>query len=304
MPPWQPAAFPHIMPALALVLASACWAATLIAQKAIIEDLAVAEITVVRFLIGAGVMFILAIILGHVREFRRIGWRPAIMGLLEPGAAALFLVWVVANTSAISGSVILSTIPILMPLLGWIVLREAVRMTVLIGAVITIAGTVLLVQEQSLHAGGSLKGDLLCTIGVLFICANQLLARRVAQVHGQAIPVSALQLAAAALVSFIVLVTIKRPPVYLARVDTEVVTTLIFIGFMGGAIPFFLYNFGLRHLPVGRLSLFMALMGPMGALMAWAYLGTPVSLIDMVAIAIVVFGVALPSLSGPARART
>ncbi len=203
-PPLSRTSRPHIMPALALVLASACWAATLIAQKAIIEDLAVAEITVVRFLIGAGVMFILAIILGHVREFRRIGWRPAIMGLLEPGAASLFLVWGVANTSAISGSVILSTIPILMPLLGWIVLREAVRMTVLIG----------------------------------------------------------------------------------------------------GAIPFFLYNFGLHHLPVGRLSLFMDLMGPMGALMAWSYLGTPVSLIDMVAIAIVVFGVALPSLSGPARART
>ena len=285
------------MPALALVLASACWASTVIAQKAIIEALAVAEITGLRFLIGAGVMLLLALAAGHARDFRSLGWRPFVMGLLEPGAASLFLVWGVANTSAVSASVILSTIPILMPLLGWIVLREPLRAAVLIGAVITIAGTLLLVQEQGAHAGGSLKGDVLCVIGVLFICSNQLLlARRVALVHGNAMAVSAMQLAAAALLSLAVLLAIERPPVYLARMDTEVIGSLIFIGFMGGAIPFFLYNFGLRHMPVGRLSLFLALMGPMGAVMAWAYLKTPIAQTDAMAIAVVVFGIALPTL--------
>ena len=291
------------MPSLALVLASACWASTVIAQKAIIEALAVTEITGLRFLIGAAVMFLVAVALGQVRDIRRIGWAPVIMGFLEPGAASLFLVWGVANTSAVSASVILSTIPILMPLLGWLVLQESTRAGVLIGAVITIAGTVLLVQAQSVHGGGSLKGDLLCVLGVLFICANQLLARRVAQVHGQAMAVSALQLTAAGLLSLAVLVTIERPPVYLARLDAEVIGTVVFIGLMGGAIPFFLYNFGLRHLPVGRLSLIMALMGPMGAVMAWAYLDTPVAVVDAAAIAMVVLGVFFPTLVDRFRAR-
>ena len=156
-------------------------------------------------------------------------------------------------------------------------------------------------QEQGAHAGGSLKGDVLCVIGVLFICANQLLARRVALVHGNAMAVSALQLTAAALLSLAVLLAVERPPVYLAM-DTEVIGSLIFIGFMGGAIPFFLYNFGLRHMPVGRLSLFLALMGPMGAVMAWAYLKTPIAQTDAVAIAVVVFG-ALPTLVDYVRGR-
>jgi len=276
-----------IIPALALVLASACWASTVIA---------VAQITGFRFLIGAGVMLLLALAARHARDFRSVGWRPFVMGLLEPRAASLFLVWSVVNTSAVSASVILSTIPILMPLLGWIVLREPLRAAVLIGAVITIAGTLLLVQEQGAHAGGSLKGDVLCVIGVLFICSNQLLARRVALVHGNAMAVSAMQLVAAALLSLAILLAIERPPVYLARMDTEVIGSLIFIGFMGGAIPFFLYNFGLRHMPLDRLSLFLGLMGPMGAVMAWAYLKTLIAQTDAIAIAVVVFGIALPTL--------
>jgi len=128
------------------------------------------------------------------------------------------------------------------------------------------------------------------------ICSNQLLARRVALVHGNAMAVSAMQLVAAALLSLAVLLDIERPPVYLARMDIEVLGSLIFIGFMGSAIPFFLYNFGLRHMPLGQLSLFLALMGPMGAVMAWAYLKTPIAQTDAMAIAVVVFGIVLPTL--------
>ena len=62
--------------------------------------------------------------------------------------------------------------------------------------------------------GGSLKGDLLCVVAVLFICASQLVARRVAQAHGSAAAVSALQLTVAALFSLLVLVTFERPPGY------------------------------------------------------------------------------------------
>ena len=225
------------------------------------------------------------------------------MGLLEPGAASLFLVWGVAYTSAISAAVIMSTIPILMPVLGWAVLREPLRASVLAGAAIAVTGTILLVQSQSAHAGGDLKGDLLCLTGILFVCANQLIARRVAQAHGSAVAVSALQLTAAALLSMAVLVAIEQPPVYLATFDGEIAATVVFIGFMGGAIPFVLYNFSLRYMQVGQVALFISLIAPLGALMAWAYLDTPVSGTDALAIGIVVLGVAFPALTKKARFR-
>ena len=48
------------MPALAMVLATACWASTVIANKSILDVLAVTEITTMRFIIGAAMMFLLA----------------------------------------------------------------------------------------------------------------------------------------------------------------------------------------------------------------------------------------------------
>lgn len=292
------------MPALAMVLASACWASTVIANKSIIDLLAVTEITSMRFLIGAAMMFLLAAMAGQFARIRKVGPGPILMGFLEPGGASLFMVWGVAHTSAISTSVIMSTIPILMPVLGWAVLREPMRVCVLIGATIAVAGTILLVQGQSVHAGGDMKGDLLVLIGVLFVCANQLVARRVAQAHRSAVAVSALQLSAAALLSMAVLVMIERPPVYLAHFDGETASTVVFIGFVGGAVPFLLHNFSLRYMPVGQVALFVTLIAPLGAVMAWAYLDTPVTGTDVLAIGMVVFGVAMPTMLKRVRIRS
>ncbi|MCY4565077.1 MAG: EamA family transporter, partial [Gammaproteobacteria bacterium] len=85
------------MPILAIVLATACWASTMVANKLAVEFLAVTEITGMRFLIGAVLMFLLAATAGQLGGLRRIGPGPIVMGLLEPGMAALFLVWGVAN---------------------------------------------------------------------------------------------------------------------------------------------------------------------------------------------------------------
>jgi drug/metabolite transporter (DMT)-like permease len=57
-----------------------------------------------------------------------------------------------------------------------------------------------------------------------------------------------------------------------------------------------IYNYALRHLPVGRISLFISLIAPLAAPMAAWYLGTQVTVLDYAAIAVVLFGVLLPSL--------
>jgi len=52
-----------------------------------------------------------------------------------------------------------------------------------------------------------------------------------------------------------------------------------------------------NNMSVGRVSLFVPLIGPLGAIMAWAYLDTLITGVDVLAIAMVVFGVAVPTLS-------
>jgi drug/metabolite transporter (DMT)-like permease len=230
----------HAVPTFALILASALWASNTVGNKAIVDDLAVSEISATRFAIGAAVMWLLVVATGQVRHLRGLGWRPVALGVMEPGIASLFIVWGLSLTSAVSATVLLSTQPVVMPLLGRLLLGEAVSGRVVAGALIAFIGTTLLVQGQSSHADGALAGDLLLACGVLLICLNQILARRIAQDHGRAVAVTALQLSAASLFCGLVLLLVERPEVPFAGFDAEVGLTLLYVGAIGGAGPFFL----------------------------------------------------------------
>ena len=66
---------------------------------------------------------------------------------------------------------------------------------------------------------------------------------------------------------------------------------------------FLFTNYALRHLPVGRVSLYSVLTAPIGVPIAWFVLGESVSTQELIAIPLVVFGVALPAISGAIRSR-
>ena len=286
------------MPVSALILASALWASTMIANKSIAGDLLISELTLGRFTIGALTMWSIALLAGQGRNLRGIGWGPVFLGILDPGIAGVFMVAGLKLSSAVSGTVLLSTQPILMPLLGWLVLRESIRGSVVAGAVVAFLGALLLVYGQEDHGGGSLLGDVFLTIGVLVICGAQLIARRVAQIHGRAMAVTSIQLTMAAVVGLSVMIFIDRPAAPFASMDPDVVLTILYLGVIGSTGPFFLYNYALRYLTVGMVSLLLTLIAPLGALMSWLYLNTEVTLVDWIAIGVVVTGVLLPTVSG------
>lgn len=269
----------------------------MIANKSIVDDLLISEITAGRFALGALTMWSIAMLAGQGRNIRRIGWGPVLLGLLDPGVAAVFMVWGLSLSSAVSGTVLLSTQPILMPLLGWLVLKESIRGSVIAGAVVTFVGAMLLVLGQEDHGGGSFLGDALLAFSVFLICVAQLIARRIAQVHGRAMVVTSVQLTMAAVVGLAVMLVIERPEAPYAGVNLEANLTLLYLGVIGSTGPFFLYNYALRYLTVGVVSLLLALIAPLGALMSALYLGTEVTLLDWSAIGVVVIGVLLPTIA-------
>ena len=71
----------------------------------------------------------------------------------------------------------------------------------------------------------------------------------------------------------------------------------LYIAVAVSGASFFLQNYALRHLPVGRVTLYSVLSAPIGVPFAWLVLGESISARDMIAIAIVVAGVALPALT-------
>jgi drug/metabolite transporter (DMT)-like permease len=298
-------------PVLALVGAAAFWASALVGNKIVVADLSVSEVTASRFLLGAAFMWLLVLAFERraalrglkVAPLSAMGWGPVLMGAFEPGIAALFMVWGISLTSPVTATVMVGAMPILLPLLGRVVLREEIRPTIVFGAVLTMAGTVMLARGQMSHGGGTLTGDLLCATAIVLACLSQLLARRIAQTHGRPLVVTALQLSAAGLVGTVSLLVIEQPETYFGGATTDTWLMVLYLGVVCSALPFALYNFALRTVPVALSGLYLALIGPFGAAMSVAVFGTQVTAEDAFAIAIVVAGVALPTLIDARRNR-
>ncbi|MDP6705018.1 MAG: DMT family transporter [Alphaproteobacteria bacterium] len=283
------------MPSLAMVLAVLFWASSTIGNKAALGGLAITEVASARFLLAAAMLWLL-VALGRQRVAFGPGNRlPLLMGVLDPGLVTLLILAGLSHTVAVNVAVFWSLMPLLMPILGRLVLGEPISLAIMGGAAIAFSGTLTLVWHQSGLGQGSLVGDALALAGILCACVNQLIARRVAQSVGRPMVTTAAQMTVAMAVAALALVAVERPPAPFADITGAEVGLLLFLA-VATASPFFLYNFALQRLPVGRASLFSCLSAPFTLPMAALFLGERITPLDVLAVAIVVGGVALPQL--------
>jgi len=80
------------------------------------------------------------------------------------------------------------------------------------------------------------------------------------------------------------------------RISQGPLLLMLYLGMIATAGPFFLMNFSMRQLPVGRISLFASLVGPLSVPMAALVLDETIQGLEIAAIAIVMLGVFLPTL--------
>lgn len=200
-------------------------------------------------------------------------------------------------TSPVSGSVFWGLTPLIVPILGRVVLGERIEIVVLVAAVIAFSGTLILVWGQSHHGGGSVLGDIFVASGVLASAVNALLSRRNAQAGANPLVTSSWQLTSACFVAALLLF-VMPPDGARAIVDASVesIAVLLYLGLVVSVGVYILSNYAVRHLPVGRMSLLGCLTAPLGAILSAVLLGTHVSALDLFALGLVIFAVALPSL--------
>jgi len=110
---------------------------------------------------------------------------------------------------------------------------------------------------------------------------------------------TALQMTMALVVGTIALVILEPPGETIARVTNGPIMLMLYLGMIATAGPFFLLNYALRHLPVGRVALFSSLVGPLTVPMAVVFLGETIQGLEIAAIAMVMLGVFLPNIIGP-----
>jgi len=271
--------------------------------KLALQEFYVMDLMAVRFSLAFVLMLIFALLMRVDLSIKKIGLTPFLMGLLNPFLVTLSFHIGLLLTSPVSGVALISTLPIWQPFVARVFLKEKIEIKVIIGAFITIIGTLILLSTQKKIGGGNYLGDFIIFLGMMCVSINEVLGRRFMQTKVNQLGVNTFQYMIGAILSILILFIVWpdssftynnylnfSPPVLAA-------ITLSFITF--GAYLF--YNFALRRAPIGRISLMYPLTGPIGATMSWIVLGSTISINIFVSLIIILVGTIIPQINLKAK---
>jgi|TARA_B100001939_G_scaffold328489_1_gene323861 drug/metabolite transporter (DMT)-like permease len=271
--------------------------------KLALQEFYVMDLMAVRFSLAFVLMLIFALLMRVDLSIKKIGLTPFLMGLLNPFLVTLSFHIGLLLTSPVSGVALISTLPIWQPFVARVFLKEKIEIKVIIGAFITIIGTLILLSTQKKIGGGNYLGDFIIFLGMMCVSINEVLGRRFMQTKVNQLGVNTFQYMIGAILSILILFIVWpdssftynnylnfSPPVLAA-------ITLSFITF--GAYLF--YNFALRRAPIGRISLMYPLTGPIGATMSWIVLGSTISINIFISLIIILVGTIIPQINKKAK---
>ena len=259
-----------------LILACIFWAFNPVANKIALVEIAVPQLVFMRTFLSAIIMLIVTLCMGHGFRLKQIGWRPFLLGVLDPGLTSLLFVTSLTLVSVSNTVLVMALMPFSQPILARLVLKEEVQSSVWFGAVFVLFGfSIFFLGEQIINKDSLLGNVLLLTVFGL-MTFSQLLTRKIMLTEISTFVVTSSQMVSATVIMFFNLIffgNLELP----FQASSGTIMTFVYLVF-SLAIPFFLYNQAMRHIPVGMASLFLVLVIPLGFLFAAIFTGEEITL--------------------------
>ena len=275
-----------------IIAACLLWSLNPAANKLALEEIAVPQLVFMRAVFAAFILLLVSFIMGHRFRPKEIGWRPFLLGVLDPGLTSLLFVTSLTVLSASNTVLIMALMPFSQSVLGRVVFKEELRSSVLLGGTLAFSGIVIYFSGEAFNGADTVWGNSLLLSVFCLMAVSQIMTRKIMTTEIPAIQVTSSQMISASVVLFIYLIVFGDTELPL-QASSGTMMTLLFLVF-SMAIPFFLYNQAMRHLPIGMASLLLVLIIPFGFLFAAIILGEEITLIKAIGAILVMTGVAFP----------
>jgi len=275
-----------------IIAACLLWSLNPAANKLALEEIAVPQLVFMRAVFAAFILLLASFFMGHHFRPKEIGWRPFLLGVLDPGLTSLLFVTSLTVLSASNTVLIMALMPFSQSVLGRVVFKEELRSSVWLGSTLAFSGIIIYFSGEAFNGADTVWGNSLLLAVFCLMAVSQLMTRKIMKTEIPAIQVTSSQMISASVVLFIYLILFGDTELPL-QASSGTMMTLLFLVF-SMAIPFFLYNQAMRHLPIGMASLLLVLIIPFGFLFAAIILGEEITLIKAIGAILVMTGVAFP----------
>jgi drug/metabolite transporter (DMT)-like permease len=265
-----------------------------VANKIALDEIAVPQLVFMRTFLSAIIMLIVTLCMGHGFRLKQIGWRPFLLGVLDPGLTSLLFVTSLTLVSASNTVLVMALMPFSQPIIARLVLKEEIQPSIWFGAIIVLFGFSLFFLGENIITKDSLLGNVLLMTVFFLFTFSQLITRKIMLTKISTFVVTSSQMVSASVIMFLNLMffgNLELP----FQASSGTIMTFVYLVF-SLAIPFFLYNQAMRHIPVGMASLFLVLVIPLGFLFAAIFTGEEITLFKTTGAVLVMIGVVLPQL--------
>ncbi|MBN1835973.1 MAG: EamA family transporter [Spirochaetales bacterium] len=229
---------------------------------------------------------------------RRDQWMMSLLGI--PGIAlfSICLTFGIKLSTACNGSLLANTQPIFTTLLAPLIIKEDFSRLRLVASLSGVAGVALVVIAGvgvsalgTLAARRFLWGNLILVGGALSISIYSILLKRYVVRYGGFVPTFLSMLSGAAVLFVVALIVLGRTP--FSEVRGRQWVTLLYIGVIGTALVYPLFNLALKSAGVVRAVGFKLLIPVFGIALSYLLLGERPAMLSYVGAAVVIGSVLL-----------
>ncbi len=261
---------------LYLLLPVLFWGFSYIAIKVVLTELEPVEMISMRFLLAAPVLYVI------IRAKKLSIWPVAMKGKLLFAAFIVFLhFWIMATgmleTSASNTAWILTTAPIFIAILGWIVLKEKFLLPQWVGILLAIIGVLCLTTNGNWSSLSWLnsRGDLIvltsCVTWAIYTVSTRDITTRVNPL------VATFYLTAAAGVVFVPYTLLNSGLDRFLYLRADTLISLVFLGIFCLAIAFWLWSEGLARQSAAEVGAYLYVEPLITMVGAWVLLGEAIT---------------------------
>lgn len=275
---------------LSLVGAMTIWAMSFIWSKMALEVYSPITIIFMRLIVSTILIFLFLIITKQIQFIQKgdVKWF-FLLSFFEPFLYFIGESYGLQIISTTLASVIISTIPLFVPILGFIVHRERLSIMNILGIVISVVGVVVMVVDRHFSLDAPLSGILLMGLAVFSATFYGIVLKHLSHRYSGYSIVAYQNIGG--MLFFLPLFTFLEWDSFLAAHHTlKAISSIVLLALFASTIAFVLYTYGVKHIGITKASSFVNLIPVLTAIFAWFLLDEVIGWQKIIGILVVITG--------------
>jgi drug/metabolite transporter (DMT)-like permease len=273
------------------------WGITFVIFKYANDSFDPISIIFIRLLISIVFLFGFAFLSGKMMRFRKgdFKWFMA-MALFEPFIYFLGESFGLTMVSSTVAAIIVSTIPLFVPIAAFYLIKERLPLINIIGLLVSFFGVILVVMATDGRIAGNIKGILLMFIAVFGAVGYTIIAKRLLDTYN-GIFITAWQSLLGLIFISPLFFIFELPKLDFSQILPGSVWALLYLGVFGSGICFILFSVGIRELGASRANVYANLVPVVTAIVSFFVLKEAMPAMKIIGIVTVLAGLFLSQTS-------